>query len=107
MPSQTPSTPVSSDAAAFGDSPSLPFDPDTTQRARTLETLKAKMVGIQLHFDPGKQTKIGARDMQLLRSETLIDASVPTLTQREAHAIVSREIADIDEEIASIRGGQP
>jgi hypothetical protein len=106
VPSQTPSTPVSSDAAAFGD-PSLPFDPDTSQRARTLETLKAKMVGIQLHFDPGKQTKIGVRDMQLLKSEELIDASVTTLTQREAHAIVSQEIADIDEEIESLRRGQP
>ena len=107
VPSQTPSTPVSSDAAAFGDSPSLPFDPDTSQRARTLETLKAKMVGIQLHFDPGKQTKIGAREMQLLKSEELVDASVTTLTQREAHAIVSQEIADIDEEIESLRRGQP
>ena len=57
-----------------------------------------------MHFDPGKQAKLGVRDMQLLRSEALIDASVPTLTQREAHALVSKEISDIDEEIASLRG---
>ena len=42
--------------------------------------------------------------MQLLKSEELVDASVTTLTQMEAHAIVSQEIADIEEEIASLRG---
>jgi hypothetical protein len=42
--------------------------------------------------------------MQLLKSEELVDTSVTTLTQREAHAIVSQEIAYIDEEIASLRG---
>jgi hypothetical protein len=103
-PSQTPSAPISSDDAAFGEPPSLSFDPDNARRTRTLETLKAKMVGIQLHFDPGKQTKIGARDLQLLKSEELVDTSVTTLTQREAHAIVSQVIADIDEEIVSLRG---
>ena len=85
--------------------PPRSFDlPDTTQRIRTLETLKAKMVGIQLHFDPGKQTKIGAKDMQLMRSEELIEPTVQTLTQREAHSIVSKEIHDIDEKIASLQG---
>ena len=107
VPSPTPSAPMSSDAAAFAVPPPLSFDPSTAQSTRTLETLKAKMVGIQLHFDPGKQTKIGARDMQLLKSEELVDTSVTTLTQREAHAIVSQEIADIDEEIESLRRGQP
>ena len=104
MPRKTPSTPMSSDAAAFGAPPPQSFDPDTAQRIRNLETSKEKMVGIQLHFDPGKQAKLGVRDMQLLRSEALIDTSVPTLTQREAHALVSKEISDIDEEIASLRG---
>ena len=107
VPSPTPSAPLSSDAAAFAVPPPLSFDPSTAQSTRTLETLKAKMVGIQLHFDPGKQTKIGARDMQLLKSEELVDTSVTTLTQREAHAIVSQEIAYIDEEIESLRRGQP
>ena len=107
VPSPTPSTPMSNDAAAFAEPPPSSFDPSTAQRIRTLETLKAKMVGIQLHFDPGKQTKIGARDMQLLKSEELVDSSVATLTQKEAHAIVSQEIAYIDEEIESLRRGQP
>ena len=104
LPTPTPSTPMSNDAAAFAVPPPSSFDPSTAQRIRTLETLKAKMVGIQLHFDPGKQTKIGARDMQLLKSEELVDSSVTTLTQKEAHAIVSQEIAYIDEVIASLRG---
>jgi hypothetical protein len=61
------------------------------------------MAGIQMHFDPGKQSKVGTRDLQLLKSEDLIDASVSILSQREAHAIVSKQIVDIEEEIASLK----
>jgi hypothetical protein len=100
-PSPTANTRDSNDAADIGDPPERQID--TAQRVRSLERLKTKMAGIQMHFDPGKQSKVGTRDLQLLKSEDLIDASVSILSQREAHAIVSKQIVDIEEEIASLK----
>ena len=104
VPSQTPSTPVSSDAAEARTPPTRSIDPETAKRVRDLEKWRAKMVGAQLHFDPGKNVKIGAGALESLKKAGLVDATVLTLTQKEAHAKVSEEITRIDEEIESLVG---
>jgi hypothetical protein len=104
VPSQTPSTPVSSDAAEARTPPTRSIDPETAKRVRDLEKWRAKMVGAQLHFDPGKNVKIGAGALESLKKAGLVDATVLTLTQKEAHAKVSEEITRIDEEIESLMG---
>ena len=104
VPSQTPSAPMSSDAAEARTPPTRSIDPETAKRVRELEKWRAKMVGAQLHFDPGKNVKIGAGALESLKKAGLVDATVLTLTQKEAHAKVSEEITRIDEEIASLMG---
>ena len=104
MSSQMPGTPVLSDAAEARTPPTRSIDPETAKRVRELEKWRAKMVGAQLHFDPGKNVKIGAGALESLKKAGLVDATVLTLTQKEAHAKVSEEITRIDEEIASLMG---
>ena len=83
---------------------SIEPDPDAARAIRDLEKWKTKMVGAQLHFDPAKNVKIGAGALETLKKAGLVDASVLTLTQKEAHARVTAEIARIDEEVADISG---
>ena len=64
------------------------------------------MVGALLHFDPAKNVKIGAGALQTLKKARLIDASVETLTQRQAHAVITTEITRIDEVLAELTRGR-
>ena len=82
------------------------IDAGTAQRIRDLEHDKAKMVGALLHFDPAKNVKISAGALQTLKKARLIDASVETLTQRQAHAVITTEITRIDEVLAELVRGR-
>lgn len=85
------------------DEESAPFlDFDRLEDLNKLANQKLKAEGLLIHFDAMSGRKVGARDLAALKADNLVDSTVESIFQRDAHALVSAEIARLQREIDSL-----
>ena len=82
--------------------PSPPLDYDLLQELNQLTQQKTQAEGLLLHFDAMSNKRIGSRALEALKADNLVDGSIASVLQRDAHALVTSKIERLQSEIDSL-----